>query len=134
VLALIDAKALGPACRPGPDHEAWGMKLAAGGQVTVFDRARQHAAYAETESFGDYLFRTYGIEGMKRLQALSQGRERPFREAFGTDLGDLEANWLAALAAMGGEREGPAARASALWKADPAGACAEAQRQAHGPR
>ncbi len=134
VRALIEAKALVPLAGLGPDHEAWGMKLAAGGQVTVFDRAKQHAAYAETESFGGHLFRTHGIAGLKRLQALSQGRERPFREAFGADLADLEANWLAALAATAGERQGPAARASALWKADPAGACAQAQRQAHGPR
>lgn len=134
VRALIDAKAYAPLAGLGPDHEAWGMKMAAGGQVTVFDRAKQHTAYAEAGSFGGYLFRTYGIEGLKRLQALSQGRERPFREAFGADLGDLEANWLGALAATGGEREGPAALALALWKANIAGACAQAQRQARGSR
>jgi hypothetical protein len=132
--ALIEAKAYVPLAGLGADHEAWGMKMAPGGQVSVFDRVRQHVSYAEAASFGEFLFSTYGIEGLKRLQRLSQGRERPYREAFGADLADLEANWLAALAARRAEHEGPVALAAALWKADPANACAAAQRRAHGPR
>ncbi len=132
--ALIEAKAYLPLAGLGADHEAWGMKLAPGGQVSVFDRVRQHVSYAEAASFGEFLFATYGIAGLKRLQQLSQGRERPFREAFGAGLAELEADWLAALAARRAERSGPAALASALWKADPAGACAAAQRRAQGAR
>lgn len=132
--ALIEAKAYVPLAGLGADHEAWGMKLGPGGEVTVFDRVRQHVSYAEAASFGEYLFSAHGVAGLKRLQQLSQGRERPFREAFGADLAELEARWLAALAARRAEREGPAALAAALWKADPADACAAAQRRAQGGR
>ncbi|MBE3044241.1 hypothetical protein IMZ48_17060, partial [Candidatus Bathyarchaeota archaeon] len=72
VLALLKTKSHIPLNELGPDHESWGMKDAGGGKLSILDKAKQHKAYAETGSFGNYLFNTYGINKIKRLQRLSQ--------------------------------------------------------------
>lgn len=130
VRAFIDTGSTIPLAELGPDQESWGMRMAAGGQVSVFDRARQHTAYAEAGSFGAYLHRTYGIDRVKQFHRLSQGKDRPAREAFGADLATLEADWLAAVAAEGRARAAQSSIAATLMKADPATACTEAQRLA----
>ncbi len=94
VLALLKMKSYIPLNELGPDHESWGMKDAGGGKLSILDKAKQHKAYAETGSFGDYLFKAYGINRIKQLQRLSQEKDRPWQDVFGTGLHELEANWL----------------------------------------
>lgn len=81
----------------GPDHESWGMEDKGGGDLRVHDLAKQHGAYAEAGSFGNYLLESYGIGKIKRFHRLSFEKERPWEAAFGLSLGELEKNWLKAL-------------------------------------
>ena len=68
VLALLETKSYIPLNELGPDHESWGMMDAGGGRLSILDKAKQHKAYAETGSFGNYLFQTYGINKIKQFQ------------------------------------------------------------------
>ncbi|MBE3040702.1 MAG: hypothetical protein IMZ62_18045 [Chloroflexi bacterium] len=104
------------------------MKDAGGGKLSILDKAKQHKAYAETGSFGNYLFNTYGINKIKRLQRLSQEKDRPWQYVFGISLQELEANWLKALTANGRTREENVSIVSKLFESNPGAACAEAQR------
>jgi hypothetical protein len=131
-LAFVDAKSYIPLAKLGPDHESWGMKDAGGGKLSITDKARQHRAYAETGSFGNFLYRTYGVNRIKQLQRLSADKERPAKEAFGVDLKDLEASWLQALRSGASSRESKVAIVSKLFDRNPETACAEAQRLAAG--
>lgn len=112
----------------GPDHESWGMRDVGNGRVMVHDRPRQHAAYVETGSFGAYLYRTYGLDRLKRLQRLSQGQSRPMQEAFGRSLQELEADWLNALKASAAARPEAQAQAARLLRDNPRTACTVAQQ------
>lgn len=132
VLALLKAGAFIPLGELGPDHESWGMKDAGGGRLMVLDRARQHRAYAEAGSFGGYLFQTYGLGRILRLQRLSHEKTRPWLEVFGLGLPQLEAQWLAALKAGEQARVAEVALVAGFYDADPVTACAQAQRLASG--
>ena len=127
-LALVGTKSYIPLGDLGPDHESWGMQDLGGGRLSVHDKAKQHRAYAETGSFASYLFRTYGVNRIKRLQRLSQTTTRPFREVFGADLPALEASWLGTLPAEGKAQEENVTTARRLLGRDPDSACAEAQK------
>ena len=70
-----------------------------GRQSFGFDKAKQHKAYAETGSFGNYLFLTYGINKMKQFHRLSGRQGRPWEDVFGMTMQELEANWLKSLRA-----------------------------------
>jgi hypothetical protein len=128
VLALLETKSYIPLSELGPDHESWGMKDAGGGKLSIFDKAKQHKAYAETGSFGNYLFKTYGINKIKRLQRLSHEKDRPWQEVFGISLQELEANWLKALRTNEKAREGNVSIVVKLFERNPGTACAEAQK------
>lgn len=128
VLAILEARSYIPLNELGPDHESWGMKDAGGGKLSIFDKAKQHKAYAEAGSFAGYLFNTYGINKIKKLQRLSQDKDRPWEEVFGIGLQELEANWLTALRANGKASADNVAIVSRLFERDPGTACAEAQR------
>lgn len=78
----------------GPDHESWGMEDNGDGDLRVHDLGKQHVAYAEAGSFGNYLFETYGIDKIKRFHRLSFEKERPWETTFGLKLDELEKNWL----------------------------------------
>ncbi len=119
VLALLATKSTIPLNELGPDHESWGMKDAGGGKLSVFDKTKQHKAYAETGSFGNYLFKTYGIDKIKRLQRLSQEKDRPFTEVFGIGLPGLETNWLKHLRMKGESKEENVSTVSKLFERDP---------------
>jgi len=134
VLALRTAGAFVPLKELGPDHGSWGMKDAGGGMLMVLDRPRQHRSYAEAGSFGRYLFQTYGLGKLLRLQRLSQEIKRPWQDVFGLDLQELEAHWLAALTAGEQAREADVALAAGFWAADPVSACTQAQQLASGRR
>ena len=130
VLALLKAKSTIPLNELGPDHESWGMKDAGGGKLLILDKARQHKAYAETGSFGNYLLTTYGVNKIKRLQRLSQEKDRPWQDVFGISLQELEANWLNHLRTNGETRAANVSRLLELLERNPGTACAEAQKLA----
>ncbi|MBP1740274.1 MAG: hypothetical protein H6Q48_2567 [Deltaproteobacteria bacterium] len=127
VLALLETKSYIPLNDLGPDHESWGMKDGGDGKLSILDKAKQHKAYAETGAFGNYLFNTYGIAQIKRLQRLSQEKDRPWQEAFGIRLPELEANWLKTLKVNGNTRRENVSIVLKLFETNPGTACAEAQ-------
>ena len=128
VLALLETKSYIPLNELGPDHESWGMKDAGGGRLSIHDKAKQHKAYAETGSFGNYLFQTYGINKIKQLQRLSHEKDRPWQDVFGISLQELEANWLKHLRTNGKTREENVSIVLKLFERNPGTACAEAQK------
>lgn len=104
-LALLKTKSYIPLNELGPDHESWGMKDVGGGKLSIHDKAKQHKAYAETGSFANYLFQTYGINKIKQFHRLSNETDRPWQEVFGIGMQELEANWLKTLRANEKTRE-----------------------------
>jgi hypothetical protein len=128
VLALLKTKSYIPLHELGPDHESWGMKDAGGGKLSILDKAKQHKAYAETRSFGNYLFQTYGINKIKQFHRLSSDKERPSQDVFGVNLQALEANWLKALRENEKTREKNVSTVSKLIERNWGTACAEAQQ------
>ena len=93
----------------------------------VLDKAKQHKAYAEAGSLGNYLFQTYGIKKIKLFHQFSREKDRPWQEAFGIGLPELEANWLKSLKANEKTRE---ENTSIVLKLERnfGTACAESQR------
>jgi hypothetical protein len=134
VLAMLEAKSYIPLSDLGPDHESWGMKDSGGGKLVILDKTRQHKAYAETGSFGNYMFQTYGINKIKQFQRLSQEKDRPWKDAFGIDLSELEANWLKTLREHGKTGEGNVVTLSNLIEKNMGTACAAAQQLVTGKR
>ncbi len=128
VLALLKTKSYIPLNELGPDHESWGMKDAGGGRLSILDKAKQHKAYAETGSFGNYLFQTYGINKIKQFQRLSHEKDRPWQDVFGISMQELEANWLKTLRANGKTREENVSIVLKLFERNPGTACSEAQK------
>jgi hypothetical protein len=128
VLALLEMKAYIPLNELGPDHESWGMKNSGGGKLSILDKTKQHKAYAEAGSFGKYLFQTYGIKKIKQFQRLSQEKDRPWQDVFGSGMQELEANWLKTLRANGKAREKNVSIVRKLFERNPGTACAEAQK------
>jgi hypothetical protein len=134
VLAFLETKSYIPLNELGPDHESWGMKDTGGGRLMIHDKAKQHKAYAETGSFGNYLFQTYGINKIKQFQRLSHEKERPWQDVFGISMQELEANWLKTLRANEKIREENVSSVLKLFERNPSTACAEAQKLAVGKR
>jgi hypothetical protein len=132
VLAYLETKSYIPLNDLGPDHESWGMKDTGGGKLQILDKAKQHKGYAEAGSFADYVFKTYGINRIKRLQRLSQERDRPWQDVFGMGLQELEANWLKHLRTNGETRKDSASIVLKLAERNPGTACSEAQKLAPG--
>ncbi len=130
VRSFVRSGTLLPLSQLGPDHESWGMRDAGGGRLMAFDRYRQQRAYAETGSFAGYLAAAYGLEGLKRLTRLSRMQARPWREALGADLAELEARWLESLKAGGAGREEQAGRLVRVMNAGAGDPCARARRVA----
>jgi len=128
VLAFLKTKSYIPINELGPDHESWGMKDAGGGKLSILDKAKQHKAYAETGSFGNYLFQTYGINKIKQFHRLSAEKERPSQDVFGINMQELEANWLKALRENEKTREKNVSIVSKLLERNPGTACAGAQQ------
>lgn len=128
VLALLKTKSYIPLKELGPDHESWGMKDAGGGKLLIHDKAKQHKAYAETGSFGNYLFQTYGINKIKRFHLLSFGKARPWQDVFGTGMRELEENWLKTLRTNEKTKEENASIVLKLFETNPCTACSKAQK------
>lgn len=115
-----------PLSELGPDHEQWGMATR-GGVPVVLNKPRQHVMYAESGSFGDWLLASYGAEKMKRFWRLSEGGKRPWEEAFGLSMKDLEARWLKSLEAKKIDGKNVDTLVDLLNR-KPKDACSEAQR------
>ncbi|MHB8138718.1 MAG: hypothetical protein ACYDGO_10080 [Smithellaceae bacterium] len=128
VLALLAMKSYIPLNELGPDHGSWGMKEARDGKLSIFDKTKQHKAYTETGSFGNYLYKTYGIVKIKRLQRLSWEKDRPWQDVFGIGLQELETNWLKHLRTNGATREENVSIVLKLFEGNPNIACMEAQK------
>jgi hypothetical protein len=130
VLALLKTNSYIPLKDLGPDHESWGMKDAGGGKLSIHDKAKQHKAYAETGSFANYLFQTYGINKIKQFHRLSRETARPWEDVFGIGMQELEANWLETLRGNEKTREEDVSIVLELIERNPGTACAEAQKLA----
>jgi len=127
VIALSQAGFYTPLAKIGPDHSDWGMEIQNNVVPKVKDRARQHACYAEAGSFGEFLITTYGIEKMKRFNLQSINKPRPWKDVFGIDLEQLEANWLEAVRLKSREKEQKISILVKLLKDNPSTACFSAQ-------
>ncbi|MHC1752417.1 hypothetical protein [Humidesulfovibrio sp.] len=120
-----------PLAQLGPDHASWGMRDEGGGRLAAFDRPRQQRAYAEAASFARYLAGEYGLDGLKRLQRLSHtSGARPWREALGADLDELEAGWLRWLRSGSAGREEHVGRLVRILTSGPGDPCERARRMA----
>ena len=128
VLALLKTKSYIPINELGPDHESWGMKDEGKGKLRITDKAKQHKGYAETGSFGNFLFQTYGINKIKQLHRLSHEKDRPWQDVFQVGIKELEANWINALKVNEKTREGNVSVLLKLLEGNPDTACPEAQK------
>jgi len=128
VLALLKTKSYIPLKELGPDHESWGMKDTGGGKLSIHNKAKQHKAYTETGSFGNYLFQTYGINKIKQFHRLSHKEDRPWQDVFGTGMRELEGNWLKTLRTNGKTKEKNVSIILKLFEKHPGAACLEAQK------
>jgi hypothetical protein len=128
VLALLKTKSYIPINELGPDHESWGMKDEGKGKLRITDKAKQHKGYAETGSFGNFLFQTYGINKIKQLHRLSHEKDRPWQDVFRVGIKELEANWINALKVNEKTREGNVSILLKLLEGNPDAACPEAQK------
>lgn len=119
-----------PLGKLGPDHESWGMEDKGGGDLRAQDFGKQHRAYAEAGSFGQYLLETYGIDRIKRFHKLSLDKERPWKTAFGLSLDELEKNWLDTLKSNPTVKPANVSLLMDLFKQDPEAARNEARNLA----
>lgn len=126
VMAMIEAKTYVPLTELGPDHLDWGMEIHEG-VPRVKDRARQHAMYVVSGSFGEYMVRTFGTDKVKEFYRSSKQEKRPWKEAFGVLLKQLETGWLEDVKSRYRGDEPSISALSKLIKEDPAAACNRAQ-------
>jgi hypothetical protein len=131
VRALIRLGSYIPLASLGPDHGDWGMEFR-NQRPFVSDRARQHAAYVESGSFGEYLIKTHGIKRMKRLCRLARDGGRAWQEVYGLSLKELEAAWLGQLKASRQVNSKEVAALMDLLKDNPRTACQRARGLAAG--
>ncbi len=131
VMALLQADAYIPIAHMGPEQGDWGKEIV-NNTPTVKDRRRQHACYLEAGSFGEFLINAYGIEKMKKFYRLSKNKPRPWEEAFGAALENLEAKWLEEIKLSTGSKAANVATLLNLWRINPGTACFAAQDLAAG--
>lgn len=93
----------------------------------VVDKARQHAAYAESGSFGAFLLDTYGIEKVKGFNKESGGKKRPWEAVFGAPLKEIERKWIQAVDSSQSPEGKNIATLLKLIQKDPYTACSNAQ-------
>jgi len=113
----------------GERHEDWGMVFV-DGKPSVADRKLQHASYNEAGSFGAFLIGKFGVGKVKDFHRRSRGGGRPWKEAFGVDLGGLESQWLASIDRYSETNKELVDSLSRLWSEDPNRACDEARDKA----
>ena len=125
VLALRRLKISIPLAKMGPEHESWGMTTQAG-LPTFTNRRIQHIAYAEAGSFGLYLLDAYGVDKIKEFYRLSLQGKRPWKDALGLTLEELEANWVRSLDSIQ-ERDQDISELMKLFRRSQDRACFDAQ-------
>lgn len=111
----------------GANDESWGMSET-GGNVTVSDRRKQHQAYAMAGSFASFLASVHGKDTLKKFHRLSQEKPRPWREAFGAGLDELEREWHRAVTERASAGADQVRVLSGLLSANAAMACLDAQK------
>jgi len=126
-MALLQVGSYIPLTKIGSDHSDWGMEIY-NNVPKVKNRGKQHASYVEAGSFGDFLINAYGIEQMKQFNLLSRSKPRPWAEAFGLPLEQLEAKWLEAVRLKSRGKEEEIAALVKLLKDNPNTACFAAQK------
>jgi hypothetical protein len=126
VMATIKAKTYVPLGELGPDHLDWGMEMNEG-VPRVKDKAKQHAMYVVSGSFGEYMVRTFGTDRVKKFYRLSKQGKRPWEEAFGVPLKEIETGWLQDVKSRYRGDEKSISTLATLIKKDPAAACTGAQ-------
>ena len=131
VYALRQNQSYIPLEELGPEHKDWGMSTR-GELPIVVDKARQHAAYAESGSFGAFLLDTYGIAKVKAFNKESGGKKRPWEKVFGASLKELEQKWVQAVDSSQSPGGKNIPTLLKLLQKDPQTACSNAQSQAGG--
>ncbi len=126
VIALSQAGSYIPLANIGSEHSDWGMEIQ-NNLPKVKDRVKQHTSYLEAGSFGEFLIDTYGIEKMKQFNQLSVNKPRPWKEAFGVALEQLEAKWLEGVRSKTKGKEEIISALLKLLKDNPNTACTSAQ-------
>lgn len=126
VMAMIQAKTYVPLTELGPDHLDWGMEIHEG-VPRVKDRARQHAMYVVSGSFGEYMVRAFGTDKVKKFYRSSKQGKRAWKEAFDVPQKQLEAGWLEDVKSRYRGDEKSISDLANLIKKDPVAACAGAQ-------
>jgi hypothetical protein len=126
---LLKLNSMVPLASLGPDHLDWGMKFQDKKPI-VLDQKRRHAAYAQAGSFGEYLIRTYRTNNVKKFYRLSLTTERPWKEAFGVSLDELEAGWISHLNSQLESNAKDVAALQRLMRKDPDTACTKARELA----
>jgi len=129
-VAFLDLGLVLPLGKLGPDHGSWGMEDKGGCDLRAHDFGKQHRAYAEAGSFGQYLLETYGIDKIKRFHRLSLDKERPWEAAFGLSLDKLEKNWLDTLKSNPTVKPANVSLLTDLFKQDPEAARNKARKLA----
>lgn len=118
-VAFLNLGLVLPLEKLGPDHGSWGMEDKGNGDLRAHDFGKQHRAYAEAGSFGQYLLETYGIDRIKRFHRLSLDKERPWETAFGLSLDELEKKWLDTLKSNPTVKPANVSLLTDLFKQDP---------------
>lgn len=131
VAVLIQTGSFIPLAKIGTGHADWGMAIVDNVPV-IKDRKKQHAAYIEAGSFGQYLIDVFGQAKMKEFFYRADMTHRPWREVFGYPLEDLERQWLAQVKRKTAERPEAIATLAGFWQQDPRTACFQMQRQTKG--
>lgn len=129
VAAIRRAGSYIPLRELGERHEDWGMVFV-DGKPSVTDRKTQHASYNEAGSFGAFLVERYGVGKVKDFYRRSRGGGRPWREAFGVDLAEMESQRLASIDRYSETNKEPVDSLAGIWAEDPNCACDEARDKA----
>ncbi|MEW6669577.1 MAG: hypothetical protein AB1512_30575 [Thermodesulfobacteriota bacterium] len=126
VMAMIQAKTYVPLAELGPDHLDWGMEIHEG-VPRVKDRAKQHAMYAVSGSFGEYAVRAFGTDKVKKFYRSAKQGQRPWKETFGIPLNEIETGWIEDVKSRARGHEKTISILVNLIRKDPVAACTEAQ-------
>lgn len=126
MFAILQSGSNIPIAKLGREQTDWG-KLIINNVPTVTDRVKQHISYLEAGSFGEFLIDSYGTNNVKRFYRLSKQTHRPWEEAFGVALDQLEANWLESIKSKHDKSSKNVSTLMKLWGSNPSSACFSAQ-------
>lgn len=125
--AFLQAGKFVPLTKAGPRHEDWGMGVGENKPV-VYNRALQHALYAEAGSFAKFLILKYGVDKMKQFNRWSIDTPRPWEQVYGASLSQLQDDWLAHLKSASTAQDKAVVSSLARLLTDNAGTACSAAR------